>query len=120
VAIIVRRAWSHEGFCERISAIFKQWVSEDQEVSRKHGKKADPCNVWSCGLGNVGWDIPPTLNRFAKLNENELQTEFRTRAIQLVSESKPPGADREWYFSMSHFGAPSRLPPRERVMTRFN
>jgi hypothetical protein len=44
-----------------------------------------------------------------KFNENEIRTEYKLRAFQLMSESRVPKDDKEWYFLMQHFGAPTRL-----------
>jgi len=50
-----------------------------------------------------------TLPLTKKFNENEIRTEFKLRAFQLMSETHVPKDDREWYFLMQHYRAPTRL-----------
>ncbi len=51
----------------------------------------------------------PKVYRLKQFNENEIRTEYKLRAFQLMSEGRIPKDDKEWYFLMQHFGAPTRL-----------
>jgi len=42
-------------------------------------------------------------------DEDEIRNDFKRRGRQLLSEPFLPGNDKEWYFLMQHYGAPTRL-----------
>jgi FRG domain len=50
--------------------------------------------------------VPPP-KRGIRIIEDEIRQEFMMRAPGLTD--KGPQNSREWYFTMQHFGAPTRL-----------
>jgi hypothetical protein len=85
------------------------WEAEDRERSTKREESFEPLQLWFRGQENARWRLVPKLYRLRDFNENEIRSEFKLRAFQLMTESHIPKDDREWYFLMQHFGAPTRL-----------
>lgn len=111
MAIPISRVTSLSNFIDQVVRIRDDWQTADIEHAKKCGEEEpDPLTIWFRGQGNSRWLLRPKLYRHAqRFNENEIRTEFKLRAFQLMSETHVPKDDREWYFLMQHYGAPTRL-----------
>jgi hypothetical protein len=111
MAIIVSQVAALSDFIEKVFRLRDAWQAADVEQAKKWGDdEPDPVSTWFRGQGNARWSLQPKLYRSGKkFNENEIRTEFKLRAFQLMSEAHVPHDDREWYFLMQHYGAPTRL-----------
>lgn len=111
MAIASYRVTSLTEFITQVVTIRNQWYEEDKE----HAKACDeenegPPQLWFRGQVNSSWELRPKLYRTGKnYDEDEIRTEFKLRGVQLIGEPRIPKDDREWYFLMQHFGAPTRL-----------
>ncbi|HXN65722.1 MAG TPA: FRG domain-containing protein [Candidatus Acidoferrales bacterium] len=92
-------------FIRQVLSVRDQWEKKNSSDDRD----ADPLQVWFRGQENARWRLLPRLYRLKKFDENEIRSEFKLRAFQLMSESHIPKDDLEWYFLMQHYGAPTRL-----------
>lgn len=80
------------------------------EAEKRGGDdQGGPLQIWFRGQANARWKLVPKVYRLKQFNENEIRTEYKLRAFQLMSEGRIPKDDKEWYFLMQHFGAPTRL-----------
>jgi hypothetical protein len=68
--------------------------------------------AWYRGHADAGWPLTPKYYRvfgtYDYLTEGELRDDFQRRGRQLVTTYNPRD-DWEWYFTMQHHGAPTRL-----------
>lgn len=101
-------------YIDQALSIRDAWQKEDDQRAKEAKKRGDdeetdPSQVWFRGQENALWRLVPKLYRLKEFNENEIRTEFRLRASQLMPEGPLPRDHREWYFLMQHFGAPTRL-----------
>jgi hypothetical protein len=111
MAIPVYKVASLSDFIEQVFRLRNAWQDADIEHAKKCGEDGpDPVSAWFRGQGNARWSLQPKLYRSRKkFNENEIRTEFKLRAFQLMSETHVPKDDKEWYFLMQHYRAPTRL-----------
>lgn len=111
MAITTHSVASVTGFIERVLHTQAEWNKEDFEQAGACDELDDwtPGQVWFRGQDNARWKLVPQLYRLKHFNENEIRTEFKLRAFQLMSESRIPQDNREWYFLMQHYGTPTRL-----------
>ena len=111
MAIATYRVTSLTDFTERVLRIQHTWNKEDLDDARRNEEEDEwqPCQVWFRGQDNARWKLVPHLYRLKHFNENEIRTEFKLRAFQLMTESRIPQDSREWYFLMQHYGTPTRL-----------
>lgn len=112
MAILSHRVLSLSDFINAVIAVRKRWEAEDLKhaIACEEGETPDPQEPWFRGQPNAAWNLRPKLYRSTrKFNENEIRTEFKLRGFQLMSETHVPKDDREWYFLMQHYGAPTRL-----------
>jgi len=112
--ILVRKVSSLPDFIKQVLSIRDDWQREDDEDANAAKKRGDdpqdgPLQIWFRGQPNARWKLVPTLYRMKQSNENELRTEFKLRAFQLMPEGHVPKDNKEWYFLMQHFGTPTRL-----------
>jgi len=111
--IATRTVASLIDFIKQVLSIRTKWQKEDDEdntANSKHGDDKDgPLQTWFRGQENARWKLVPKLYRMKQFNENEIRTEYKLRASQLMPEGAVPNDHREWYFLMQHFGAPTRL-----------
>ena len=94
-------------FLDLVREIRRIWVFPYEE----------PFGPWFRGQQRSYWSPTPGLHRnyashsdytIAEI-EDEIREEFMVRA-PILSDTKPAGNDdREWYFVMQHYGAPTRL-----------
>jgi hypothetical protein len=110
MAISVYRVTTLNSFITQVAKIRDSWHEQDKE----HAKKCDesdegPPQLWFRGQVNSTWELRPKLFRTGKdYDEDEIRTGFKLRGVQLMGEPRIPKDDREWYFLMQHFGAPTR------------
>jgi hypothetical protein len=111
MAIPTYRITSLSNFIDQVVRLRDVWqVADIAQAKKRDEEEPDPVSVWFRGQANASWPLRPKLYRHAmRFNENEIRTEFKLRAFQLMSESHVPQDDREWYFLMQHYGAPTRL-----------
>jgi hypothetical protein len=109
MAITIRQVSSLPNFISEILRIRDLWEREDAEEAERRGDDLDPLQTWFRDHANARWRLIPQLYRLEHANENEIRSEFKLRAFQLMTEPHVPGNDREWYFLMQHYGAPTRL-----------
>jgi hypothetical protein len=112
--IVARKVSSLPDFIKQVLSIRDDWQREDDDDASEARKRGDdtqegPLQIWFRGQPNARWKLVPTLYRMKHSNENELRTEFKLRAFQLMPEGHVPKNDKEWYFLMQHFGTPTRL-----------
>lgn len=110
--ILTRTVVSLPDFIKQVLSIRVAWEKEDVEDAKKcadDGRPDGPPQSWFRGQANARWKLVPKLYRLKQFNENEIRTEFKLRAFQLMPEGRVPEDDREWYFLMQHFGTPTRL-----------
>jgi len=99
-----------------------RWWQKDKEDERRRrkDKKAKesagdtpPSEFWFRGHAEAGWELKPRPYRAdSGLNledEDEIRNDFKRRGRQLLAEPFLPANDKEWYFLMQHYGAPTRL-----------
>src|SRR5207253_849178 len=84
------------------------WHHEDEKKSDSDDNEP-LTDFWFRGHGNARWKLKPRLYRIGPADEVEIRAEFKSRASQLTSEPHLPSNDKEWYFLMQHYGAPTRL-----------
>src|SRR2546428_5902303 len=93
---------------------------QNEKRRRRKRKEADkdkrvtpPGNFWFRGHADAMWDLTPKLYRadsHLKLeDEDEIRNDFKSRGRQLLAEPFQPANDKERYFLMQHYGAPTRL-----------
>jgi hypothetical protein len=112
--LLTRAVSSLPDFIKQILSVQEQWQREDDKEAneaKKHGDEDQkgPLQIWFRGQANASWKLVPNLYRLKQFNENEIRTEFKLRAFQLMPEGHVPKNDKEWYFLMQHFRAPTRL-----------
>lgn len=112
--ILARNVLSLPDFVKQVLSIRDGWQRENDEEEYEAKKRGDdshdaPLQMWFRGQANARWKLVPSLYRMRQSNENELRTEFKLRAFQLMPEGHVPKDDKEWYFLMQHFGTPTRL-----------
>jgi hypothetical protein len=107
--ILTRSISSLPDFIKKVLSIRNQWQKENDEDARKRGDENGPLQIWFRGQSNARWKLVPNLYRLKNFNENEIRTEFRLRALQLMPEDRIPRDGKEWYFLMQHYRAPTRL-----------
>lgn len=106
------RVRSLPNYVSQVVETRNRWHEEDLERAKECEEDEDPCpsQVWFRGQANAAWELRPKLYRTGKnYDEDEIRTEFKLRGVQLIGEPHVPKDDREWYFLMQHFGAPTRL-----------
>jgi|ERR1700735_3271468 len=99
-------------YVNRVVEIRSRWHEEDLKQSKqsRDDTNSGPPQLWFRGQVNARWELRPRLYRTGKnYDENEIRTEFKLRGVQLMGEPLVPKDDREWYFLMQHYGAPTRL-----------
>ncbi len=97
------------GFIKIVSELRDNWQKEDEKAQKRSGEDYEPGQCWFRGQASSSWDLKPRLYRLQNANENEIRSEFKRRALQLMSEPHFLASDREWYFLMQHFKVPTRL-----------
>ena len=112
--VITRKVSSLTDFINQVISLRDQWTAEERKRAKEAEDQGDhydnePLPIWFRGQANARWKLVPKLYRMADSNESEIRTEFRQRGLQLISEGQVPRDDKEWYFLMQHFGAPTRL-----------
>src|SRR6202140_4619302 len=111
MAIASYRVSSLPEYVTQVVSVRNRWNEEDIA----HAKKCDddysgPPPLWFRGQVNGAWELRPKLYRTGKnYDEDEIRAEFKLRGVQLMGELRVPKDDREWYFLMQHYGAPTRL-----------
>jgi hypothetical protein len=107
-------------FLSRITELRDRWREEDQQKSRDCGDdEFQPGPIWFRGVDSVEHDLKPKIYRPIKnelrkysrnrADEDEIRRGFKTRAMQLMTETHLPEDEKGWYFLMRHYGAPTRL-----------
>jgi hypothetical protein len=99
-------------YVNQVVKIRNRWHEEDIERAKKceDDEATAPPQLWFRGQVNGKWELRPKLYRTGKdYDEDEIRTEFKLRGVQLIGEPRVPKDDREWYFLMQHYGAPTRL-----------
>jgi hypothetical protein len=97
-----------------------QWRDEDEQEGKDCGEEEyEPPPCWFRGVSRVDYKLEPKLYRPTGYHlrkyprqvpdENEITSGFKHRAAQLMTELRLPANDKEWYFLMQHFRAPTRL-----------
>ena len=110
MAIQTIRVTSLSAFTGQVTRLRDRWLAEDVRHAKKCGEEIpERVQVWFRGQPNARWKLRPKVHRLRKADENEIRTEFKLRGSQLISEPHIPKNDREWYFLMQHYGAPTRL-----------
>jgi len=117
---VVERTDSLADYIKATLRLRDRWHQEDEEERRREkdpGADA-PSDFWFRGHAEAGWALKPRLyrkrdgtdkNEFRLSDEHEIRSDFKRRGRQLISESQLPANDKEWYFLMQHYGAPTRL-----------
>lgn len=93
------------------------WWREDEAEAKESGEgdaERPPSDFWFRGQGSARWALTPRLyrpeSRLKVEDEDEIRTDFKRRGRQLLtSEPNLPANEKEWYFLMQHYGAPTRL-----------
>lgn len=110
VAILTSKVNSLPDFIRQVVTLRDKWEKDDINLAKqREDEDADPLQTWFRGQESAAWRLIPKMYRQQHFNENEIRTEYKLRAFQLMSESRIPSDDKEWYFLMQHFGAPTRL-----------
>jgi hypothetical protein len=111
MAIASYRVDSLPDYIRQVVEIRNRWNKEDIESATKREEDySGPPPLWFRGQTNGVWELRPKLYRTGKnYDEDEIRTEFKLRGVQLMGEPHVPKDDREWYFLMQHYGAPTRL-----------
>jgi len=99
-----------------------QWRKDDQEKAKKCEDKGDfePNQYWYRGVSKTNYELKPKVYRKSefvgirkfsrsKPDEEEIRRGFKTSALQLMAEARIPEDEKDWYFLMQHYGAPTRL-----------
>jgi hypothetical protein len=99
-----------------------RWWEKDEEDERRSRKDSEtrrddgrspPSDFWFRGHASARWALTPKLyradSRLKLGDEDEIRNDFKRRGRQLISEPFLPANDKEWYFLMQHYGAPTRL-----------
>jgi len=115
---------SLDDFIRKTLIVRNDWWREDraQDEKRRRRKRREadedkrvtpPGNFWFRGHADATWGLTPKLYRpdsCLKLeDEDEIRNDFKSRGRQLLTEPFLPANDKEWYFLMQHYGAPTRL-----------
>jgi FRG domain-containing protein len=107
-------------FFTEVKRLRDQWRTEDMLKAKCRGKEEFvPTQLWFRGVGDAARELKPQVyrQRDQKLqkfhskrpNEDEIRYGFKSRAIQLMPTARLPENEKEWYFLMQHYGAPTRL-----------
>ena len=98
-----------------------QWRIEDYKKWKACEEKEDftPAQVWFRGVSDTSYKLVPKIYRpsvyelrkfpIKEANEEEIRYAFKSRALQLISEQHLPSTEKDWYFLMQHYRAPTRL-----------
>jgi hypothetical protein len=88
-------------FLSRVNQIRDDWFGSGEWVD-------DP---WFRGHRDATWKLIPKVYGFVDADEDEIRSEFKRRASQLIGQEKLPDPHDNWawYFLMQHYGAPTRL-----------
>jgi hypothetical protein len=98
-----------------------QWRDEDLKKWKDCGEKEDfsPAQIWFRGVSDKDYKLTPQgyrpttyeLRKFPVKDpdEDEIRYAFKSRALQLMAERHLPTNEKDWYFLMRHYGAPTRL-----------
>lgn len=99
-----------------------QWRKDDQEQAKRCEDKSDfePNQYWYRGVSKANYELKPKayrksefegIRKFSrsKPDEEEIRRGFKTSALQLMAEARIPEDEKDWYFLMQHYGAPTRL-----------
>jgi hypothetical protein len=107
--ILTRTVSSLPDFIKQVLSIRDAWQKEDAKEAKKNGEddRDGPLQIWFRGQANARWKLVPKVYRLKQFNENEIRTEYKLRAFQLMAEGRVPKDDKEWYFLMQHFGCAS-------------
>ncbi len=92
---------------------FKEW----KDCREK--EEFEPAQVWFRGVSDTNYNLAPKIYRstdyelrkfpLKEPDEEEIRYAFKSRAMQMMSELHLPTTEKDWYFLMQHYGAPTRL-----------
>lgn len=85
-------------FLSEVAAVSDAWSADIPYFAK----------VWFRGQANSNWSLLPGLYREDEIYEDILRAEFERRASPLMSH-RIPESHWEWYFTMQHYGLPTRL-----------
>jgi FRG domain len=111
------------GFLARVIKLRDEWRDEDYTKYKECSKEGDvdfePGSCWFRGVSNADYRLVPKqyrntgykLRKFQRKEPNYEETiyGFKSRAMQMMSEPHLPVSEKDWYFLMQHYGAPTRL-----------
>src|ERR1022692_1833732 len=84
-------------FVRRVVRQREAWQSEDDSEAEKCGNDHERTQTWFRGQANARWRLVPKLYRSKNADEAEIFTEFKLRALQLMT-GREPATEKEWYF----------------------
>jgi FRG domain len=96
MAIGVTRIDSVASYVAEVARIEEDWTPRDGIV-----------NLWFRGQADTRWGLTPGLYRARNPDEDQMRWDFKRRAVPYIQRAI--GSDWEWYFTMQHYGIPTRL-----------
>jgi hypothetical protein len=108
-------------FLVEVTRIRDEWRAEDKKKADCQEDSDDfkPTQLWFRGVDCANHELKPEVYRkredklrkfpVKEPDEDEIRHGFKSRAIQLMPTGRLPENDKEWYFLMRHYGAPTRL-----------
>jgi hypothetical protein len=108
-------------FLAKVIAQRDDWRNQDEKEWKdcKEKEEFEPGNIWFRGVSDVKYKLVPKIYRPSLYNlrkfprkepdEDEILYAFKSRAMQMMSEPHLPSSEKDWYFLMQHYGAPTRL-----------
>jgi FRG domain len=110
MAIQTIKVISLSAFADEVMRLRDRWIMENVKDAKKSGDEIpERVQAWFRGQANARWKLRPKLHRLKRADENEIRAEFKLRGSQLIGDLPIPKDNREWYFLMQHYGAPTRL-----------
>lgn len=109
------------GIIQKLVTQRDQWREEDHKKWTACEEKGDfsSSQVWFRGVSDTSYKLVPKIYRptiyelrkfpITEPDEDEIRYAFKSRALQLISEQRLPSTEKDWYFLMQHYGAPTRL-----------
>lgn len=83
------------------------YVAEVARIEQKWTPRDGAINIWFRGQADARWKLTPGFFRARNPNEDEMRSDFRRRAVPYLQSAIT--SDWEWYFTMQHYGLPTRL-----------
>jgi hypothetical protein len=108
-------------FLQQVITQRDKWREEDEKEWKDCGSKEDFSlrQIWFRGVSSADYKLVPHIYRpqvyelrkfpIKTADEDEIRYAFKSRALQLMPEQRIPTTDKDWYFLMRHYGAPTRL-----------